>query len=78
MNPLEKLEAARELGTMLNVDPAAYVAAAPEEPRTAPGSLLSRAKLNADRMPRAYTPYNWMPDADAFECCCAACSSHDE
>jgi hypothetical protein len=27
--------------------------------------------------PRTYAPDNWTRDADAFECCCAACSSQD-
>jgi hypothetical protein len=27
---------------------------------------------------RAPAPDNWMPDADSFECCCAACSSQDQ
>jgi hypothetical protein len=64
---------------MLNIDPApaAYVAASPEEPRTTSGSFPSRAKPNADATPRADAPDNWTLDTDAFECCCAICSSQD-
>ena len=27
---------------------------------------------------RAWAPDNWTLDADAFECCCAVCSSQDQ
>jgi hypothetical protein len=36
------------------------------------------ARTPADDPPRAYAPDNWTLDADAFECCCAACSSQDQ
>jgi hypothetical protein len=36
------------------------------------------ARAPADDPPRAYAPDNWTLDADAFECCCAACSSQDQ
>jgi hypothetical protein len=36
------------------------------------------ARTHADDPPRAYAPDNWTLDADAFECCCAACSSQDQ
>ena len=35
------------------------------------------ARTPADDSPRAYAPDNWTLDADAFECCCAVCSSQD-
>jgi hypothetical protein len=35
------------------------------------------ARPPADDPPRAYAPDNWTLGADAFECCCAACSSQD-
>ena len=36
------------------------------------------ARTPADHPPRAHAPDNWTLDADAFECCCAVCSSQDQ
>ena len=36
------------------------------------------ARPRADDPLRAYGLDNWTLDADAFECCCAACSSQDQ
>jgi len=36
------------------------------------------ARPAADDPRRAHAPDNWMSDDDAFECCCAVCSSQDQ
>jgi hypothetical protein len=36
------------------------------------------ARTPADDPPRVYAPDNRTLDADAFECCCAVCSSQDQ